>query len=237
MLKHHFKPGALAAAVVFAAGCAHSPPDEPRDPLEPVNRQIYQFNNVVDRYTLRPVARAYRSHTPSPIRRGVGNFFANARYPITVVNSYLQGKFLLGTSDMARFVVNTTVGLVGLFDVATPLGLEAHDEDFGQTLGVWGLGQGVYLVLPLLGPSTGRDLVGAGADQFANPLNLIDDTETRLALQAVYLIDKRAGMLSFDRIMQDAFDPYLFVRTAYLENRLNKVHDGNPPREPLDEEP
>lgn len=236
-MRQHFKSGALAAAVVFATGCAHSPPYEPRDPLEPVNRQVYRFNDTVDRYAVRPVAKIYRGCTPSPVRHGIGNFFDNVRYPITMVNSFLQGKFGDGTSDLARFLVNSTVGLVGLIDVATPLGLEAHDEDFSQTLGVWGVGQGVYLMLPLLGPSTGRDLVGAGADQYLNPLNLIDDTETRLALQAVYLIDLRAGILDFDRLVRDAFDPYVFMRTAYLENRLNKVHDGDPPRESLDEEP
>lgn len=239
MLKRHFKPGALAAAVLLLAGCAHSPAYDPRDPLEPVNRQVYRFNDTVDHYAVRPVAKVYRSYTPSPVRRGIGNFFGNARYPITMVNSFLQGKFGDGTSDTARFLVNTTIGLAGLIDVATPLGLEEHDEDFGQTLGVWGLGQGIYLVLPLLGPSTGRDLVGTGADEFLDPINLIDDPE-RYYAQAVYLIDRRAGVLGFDRLVRDAFDPYVFVRTAYLEDRFKKVHDGNPPQEPeesLDERP
>jgi phospholipid-binding lipoprotein MlaA len=235
LLKRCFKPGVLAVAALLAAGCAHSPPEDPWDPLEPVNRKVYRFNETFDHYATRPVAKAYREHTPSPIRRGVGNFFDNALYPITMVNSYLQGKFLLGTSDLARFLVNTTAGLAGLFDVATPLGLEEHDEDFGQTLGVLGLGQGPYLMLPFIGPSTGRDLVGTGVDQYANPLNLIDDSTTRILLQTVYLIDLRAGFLGFDRSVRRAFDPYIFVRTAYLQNRRSKVHDGAPPREPLDE--
>lgn len=234
MYKRCLRLGAVSVAVVLGAGCAHSPPGDPQDPLEPVNRQIYRFNDTLDRYAARPVAKAYRDYTPSPVRRGVGNFFSNVRYPITIVNSYLQGKFHDGTSDLARFVVNTTVGFVGLVDVATPLGLEEHDEDFGQTLGVWGLGQGVYLMLPVLGPSTGRDLAGDGVDQFTNPLNLVDDTATRFALQAAYLIDLRAGFLGFDRSVRNAFDPYIFVRTAYLENRLGEVHDGDPPRETFD---
>lgn len=224
-----------AAIVALTAGCAHSPPEDPWDPLEPVNRKVYRFNETFDRYATRPVAQAYRENTPSPVRRGIGNFFDNARYPITVVNSYLQGKFLRGTSGLARFVVNTTAGVAGLFDVATPLGLEAHDEDFGQTLGVLGLGQGPYLMLPFLGPSTGRDLIGAGVDQYANPLNLIDDTATRILVQAVYLIDLRAGFLGLDRSVRRAFDPYSFMRTAYLENRRKEVHDGDPPRESLDQ--
>lgn len=235
MLKRCCKPGMLAAAALFAAGCAHSPSEDPWDPLEPVNRKIYRFNEAFDRYTTRPLAKTYREYTPSPVRRGIGNFFDNALYPVTVVNSYLQGKFLQGSSDLARFAVNTTAGVVGLFDVATPLGLEEHDEDFGQTLGVLGLGQGPYLMLPFIGPSSGRDLVGAGVDQFANPLNLIDDDTTRIALQAVYLIDLRAGFLGFDRSVRRAFDPYILIRTAYLENRRSEVHDGKPPREPLDQ--
>lgn len=237
MLNQYFKPGALAAVVVFAAGCAHSPPYDPRDPMEPLNRKIYSFNETVDRYTLRPVAKVYKNYTPGLVQQGVGNFFDNLRYPITVVNSYLQGKPVDGTSDLARFVVNSTIGVAGLFDVATPLGLEKHDEDFGQTLGVWGVGQGVYIVLPFLGPSTGRDLVGMGADEFLNPLNLVEDDDVRLALWVLYLTDRRAGALGYERLLRDAFDPYSFVRTAYLENRLSKVHDGNPPQESFDEEP
>lgn len=233
----YLKSWFVAGVLVFAAGCAHSPAYDPQDPLEPLNRKIYSFNETVDRYTLRPVAKVYKSYTPGLVQQGVGNFFDNLRYPITVVNSYLQCKLVDGTSDLARFVVNSTIGVVGLFDVATPLGLEEHDEDFGQTLGVWGLGQGIYLVLPFLGPSTGRDLVGMAGDEFLDPLNAIEDDEVRLALWALYLIDRRAGVLGYERLVQDSFDPYLFVRTAYLENRLSKVHDGNPPQESFDEEP
>lgn len=236
MDKRHFKLWALLTVALLVVGCAHSPAEDPWDPLEPLNRKVYRFNETFDRYAARPVARAYRDYTPLPLRRGIGNFFDNARYPVTVANTYLQGKFMLGTSDAARFLVNTTAGCVGFFDVATPLGLEKHGEDFGQTLGVLGLGQGVYLMLPFIGPSSGRDIIGTGVDQFADPLNLIDDTTTRLMVEAVYLIDLRASFLGFDRSVRRAFDPYIFVRTAYLENRRNKVHDGKPPRESLDRE-
>lgn len=221
--------------LAVTVGCAHSPPDDPWDPLEPVNRKVYKFNDTFDRYAARPVAKAYRDYTPSPVRRGVGNFFGNARYPITVANHYLQGDFHDGTADLTRFVVNTLFGFVGLVDVASSMGLPEHDEDFGQTLGAYGVGQGAYIVLPFLGPSTGRDAIGRGVDQFVDPLNLVDDTATSLALRAAYLVDVRASLLGFDRSVRTAFDPYSFVRTAYLEDRLKEVHDGEPPRGAVDE--
>jgi len=128
--------------LVSMVGCAHSPPSNPQDPFESVNRGIYKFNDTLDTYALRPVAKGYRFITPDLVEKGVGNFFNNLFYPTTIVNSYLQAKFLNGTSDLARFVVNSTLGIAGLFDVASPLGLEKHNEDFGQTLGYWGVGQG-----------------------------------------------------------------------------------------------
>lgn len=233
----YLKSWFAAGVLLFSAGCAHSPPYDPQDPLEPLNRKIYSFNETVDRYTLRPVSKVYKRYTPVLVQKGVGNFFDNLRYPITVVNSYLQCKPVDGTSDLTRFVVNSTIGVAGLFDVATPMGLEEHDEDFGQTLGAWGVGQGIYIVLPFMGPSTGRDVVGMGADGFLDPLNLVEDDEARLALWVLYLTDRRAGVLGYEGMVRDSFDPYSFVRTAYLENRLDKVHDGNPPQESLDEEP
>lgn len=231
-------------AIVALAGCAHSPPSDPQDPFETVNRGVYQFNDALDRYALRPTAKGYRFITPDPVEQSVGRFFSNLFYPTTIINSFLQAKFYNGSSDLARFVLNTTLGIAGLFDVATGLGFEEHDEDFGQTLGYWGLGQGPYLMLPLLGPSTGRDTVGLVADRFTNPLNYVGEIESltdsealaiQLGLTALYIIDLRAGLLGFDRNVRNAFDPYLFVRGAYLERRRNKVHDGNPPREHLDE--
>ena len=230
--------------LVSMVGCAHSPPSNPQDPFESVNRGIYKFNDTLDTYALRPVAKGYRFITPDLVEKGVGNFFNNLFYPTTIVNSYLQAKFLNGTSDLARFVVNSTLGIAGLFDVASPLGLEKHNEDFGQTLGYWGVGQGVYLMLPALGPTTGRDGIGRIADSFTSPLayvGLIDSLSNeevlyiQLGLTALNLVDTRAGLLSVDGNLRNAFDPYLFVRGAYLERRLNLVHDGDPPREHLDE--
>lgn len=237
---------AAALAMVLLGGCAHRPPDEPLDPLEPVNRGVFRFNRVADRYVLRPVAQGYRDYTPGEFRIGVSNFLDNLFYPTTIVNDLLQGKFAQGGRDTARFVLNTTVGIVGIMDVATPLGLPRNDEDLGQTLGKWGAGEGIYLMLPLLGPSNARDLVGRVGDSFSGPTpvaNLADaytvtDYQVRDAvdygLVALGAIDTRAGLLDADKFLDQQLDPYLFVRTAYLQARQNKVFDGNPPKPKFD---
>lgn len=234
MFHRCLSPGLALLAALTIAGCAHSPPSDPRDPLEPVNRGIYEFNDTVDRYAIRPAAQAYVDITPNPVERGIGNFLGNLVYPVTIANDFLQLKLHHGAADTARFVINSTVGILGIFDVADGLGLPERDEDFGQTLGYWGLGQGVYLMLPFLGPSTGRDIVGDGVDYFLDPTSYIDDTATEYTLRALYLLNLRASLLGFDRTVRNAFDPYVFVRTAYLENRRAEVHDGNPPRERMD---
>lgn len=229
--------GVAALALAFCAGCAHSPPYEPLDPLEPVNRAMYSFNDTLDYYVVEPAARGYTTVTPDLVEQGIGNFLANLKYPIVIANSLFQAKFVQFASDLGRFVVNSTVGILGLFDVASGWGLEEHNEDFGQTLGYWGLGQGIYLMLPVLGPSTGRDLTGDVVDWFLDPTNYIEDTATQYALQVLYLLDLRASLLGFEDVVRNAFDPYVFVRTAYLADRLAKVYDGNPPRAPLEFEP
>jgi phospholipid-binding lipoprotein MlaA len=244
-----------AAAIRFAAtlslvlllgGCAHRPPDEPLDPLEPVNRGIFKFNRVADRYVLRPVAKGYRNYTPNEFRVGVNNFLDNLFYPTVIVNDLLQGKFVQGGKDTARFVINTTVGIVGLMDVATPLGLPRNDEDLGQTFGKWGAGEGIYLMLPLLGPSNARDLVGGIGDSFTGPTPIADladaytvtDYEVSDAadygLTALGVLDLRARLLDADRMLDEQLDPYLFVRTAYLQRRQSLVFDGNPPKQKFD---
>ncbi|MDN5862683.1 MAG: VacJ family lipoprotein [Salinisphaera sp.] len=217
-------------ALLAASGCAHSPPAAPSDPFEPVNRRIFVFNQTLDRWVARPVAQAYVDVTPDPVERGISNFLDNLKYPITIANDLFQAKFHHALVGTGRFLINSTIGFVGIFDVASNLGLPARDEDFGQTLGYWGLGRGPYLVLPVLGPSSGRDAVGDVVDWFLDPTNQISDTAAQYALQALYLVDLRASFLGFDRALRMAFDPYLFVRTAYLQNRRGKVYDGNPPR-------
>src|SRR5688572_26977733 len=152
--------GTWLLLTLLAAGCAHSPAYDPQDPLEKVNRAVFGFNEKADQYVLKPVAKGYDKITPQPVRRGIANFFDNLFYPTVIVNDLLQAKLKQGAFDLGRFVVNTTVGVVGIFDVATGWGMEKHEEDFGQTLGYWGVGPGWYLMLPLLGPSDNRDLVG-----------------------------------------------------------------------------
>jgi phospholipid-binding lipoprotein MlaA len=215
-------------SVVLLAGCATLPSGErdPRDRFERMNRSVYRFNDALDRGVAKPAARAYVKVTPQPIRTGIGNFFENLTYPTTMVNDLLQGKPRHFVRDTTRFVVNTTFGIGGLFDPATQMGLAANDEDLGQTLGRWGVGAGPYIVLPLLGPSTVRDVFGTVGDQFTDPTNYIKDDKVRYGLTALDLLDTRAGLLSADNIMQQSFDPYVFMRNAYLQRRQFQVSDG-----------
>jgi phospholipid-binding lipoprotein MlaA len=222
----------LALFVLTSAGCASIPggkPPDPSDRFERFNRSVYIFNDALDRSVARPVARAYVKVTPRPIRTGVTNFFSNLSSPVTIVNQLLQAKFRGFGTDTARLVVNTTLGIGGLFDPATRMGLQAGDEDFGQTLGHWGMPSGPYLMLPLLGPSTIRDGVGTFADQFSEPRNYIKDDTTRYALTGLDLVDTRARLLDADAVLRRSFDPYAFVRSAYLQRRQFQVYDGNPP--------
>jgi phospholipid-binding lipoprotein MlaA len=222
---------ALAAAALLSAGCAHAPPDDPSDPLEPVNRAVYKFNETADYFVLRPVAKGYDKVTPQPVRTGVRNFFGNLTYPTVVVNDLLQLKVVQAGRDLARFVLNSTFGLLGVFDVATPGGLPPNSEDFGQTLGYWGLGEGMYLMLPFLGPSNGRDLIGRTVDSFTNPGFYYDRAEVTVPLGVLNLVDQRASLLPADKFLAQQLDRYVFIRTIYLQGRQAKVYDGAPPEE------
>lgn len=219
---------------VLASACAHMPADEPADPLEPVNRGVYKFNRAADTYVLRPVARTYKSYFPDEIRRGFSNFLDNLFYPTTIVNDVLQLKPAQAGKDLGRFLLNTTVGLLGFLDVAAPLGLPRNDEDLGQTLGRWGVGEGWYLMLPLLGPSTNRDLLGRLGDGVTSSPTAYVDLYPSLAISGADAIDTRAKLLDADKFLDEQLDPYIFIRTTYLQNRFNKVFDGNPPREKFD---
>lgn len=229
---------AVLLAALALAGCAHTPPDDPSDPLEGWNRGVYTFNKVADKYVLRPVAKGYDTVAPAPVKTGVGNFFSNLFYPTVIVNDLLQLKFRQFGSDTLRFVFNTLVGLGGLVDVSTRAGLVAHDEDFGQTLGYWGVGPGWYLMLPFLGPSDNRDLVGKAGDWYTSPLTYTDELDVNEewawgagVLQAVH---ERSNLLGADAMLEQQLDEYAFVRSLYLQARLNKVYDGNPPKEDFD---
>ena len=185
------------AATAMLAGCASGGgvdrEPNPADPWEGFNRKVFAFNDVLDRYALKPVARGYRFITPDPVETGVGNFFSNLGEPRTVLNSLLQGKVRNASIATSRFLINTTVGVGGLWDVASRMEITGQEEDFGQTLGAWGWEESRYLVLPLLGPSTLRDTGGLPADMYAYPTTYIDDDETRLGLTALRVIDTRAG--------------------------------------------
>jgi phospholipid-binding lipoprotein MlaA len=228
-----FAIASTTLALAFSlAGCASLPegstPDA-RDHIERFNRSIYKFNTVLDHAILRPVARGYVKVTPRPVRAGISNFFGNLGYTKTIGNDICQGHLLDFGSDIARFVVNTTLGVGGVFDPATRFGLEKHDRDFGQTLGKWGLPTGTYIVLPLLGPSDVRDAFGALPDWFMSIQGQITDPVVQASITAVDKVDGRAELLSFDQAIDTAYDSYAFVRNVWFQRRDYKVHgDADP---------
>jgi phospholipid-binding lipoprotein MlaA len=232
MVKGSLRSAVLAFGVMLA-GCAHSPVNDPSDPLEGFNRGMFAFNTGVDDYIARPVAKGYVAITPDVAQQGVSNFFSNLTYPTVIINDMLQGKIVQHFSDVARFLFNTTVGLGGLVDAADMIGLSKHAEDFGQTLGYWGVGNGAFIMLPLLGPSSGRDVVGRIGDAGTNPLTYVA-FEISAPLTVAAAVDKRAQLLPADGVLEQQLDRYIFVRNAYLQHRQNLVYDGNPPKEQLD---
>jgi phospholipid-binding lipoprotein MlaA len=221
-----FTIGILLTGVL--SGCATQ---SNKDPLEGLNRGIYKFNDTVDKAAVRPIAGAYKAVLPTPIRSGVNNFFSNLGTVITVINDLLQVKFSKAMDDAGRFAVNSTFGIAGLIDLASMDGMEKHNEDFGQTLGYWGVGDGPYLVLPLLGPSSVRDTAGLVMDgAFFDPIQYVDNVETRNYLLLTKFIDKRAQYLpGSDLLDEAALDPYIFMRDAYFQRRHNMIHDGDYP--------
>lgn len=215
----------LAALLLCALASPAWAGSEDQDPWEGFNRQIFAFNNLVDAAILRPVAVTYQTLTPRPLQRGVGNAFGNIMEVPSALNALLQAKPKAAGQDLGRFVINTTLGLAGLFDVAKPLGLEGTDrEDFGQTLAVWGLGQGPYLMLPLLGPSTARDLAGMPVDWVLDPNRYIENDAVRYSLTGLDLIHSRAELLELEEQMSG--DRYLFIRDIYLQRREHLIQDG-----------
>ena len=230
----------VAVAAFLAAmslvGCASTTANNPRDPFESFNRAMFSVNEGIDT-VVKPVAQGYADYVPSPIRTGIGNFFGNIADLWIAVNNYLQGKFTEGSSDVSRVIVNTTMSVGGLFDVATLLDLEKHNEDFGQTLGVWGIDTGPYLFWPFIGPRDVRDTFGFAVDATADPVMYVNDIPVRNTMIGVRFIDLRASLLPADKIVEEAaFDKYSYIRNAYFQNRLNAVYDGNPPRPKEDAE-
>ena len=217
----------LPALLLLLTACASLPPGprDARDPFERFNRSMYKFNNAADHAVLRPTARAWRAVVPSPVRRGLGNFVSNLAYPNVILNDLLQGKIADGGRDVARLVINTVCGL-GLLDPATEAGLQKHNEDFGQTLGKWGVHSGPYLVLPLLGPSTVRDAPSKLVDDYGDARHYLTDNYLRYGLWVTNAVELRAGLLDYDKVLDQAFDPYALVRNLWLQRRESQVHDG-----------
>lgn len=193
------------------------------DPWEKFNRQVHRFNNAVDRTVARPLARAYVAAVPRPVRLGVGNFFDNLRQPLTMVNQLLQGRPRDATQTFGRFVVNSTLGIGGLFDPASDLKMKRRSEDFGQTLGTWGWRRSRYIELPFFGPRTVRDVLGMAGDMPLSPVRQIEDDKTRIFLQGLNLVDTRAQLLSLDSLREGAVDDYALVRDSWLQRRNYQI--------------
>jgi len=230
----------VLATVLSAGGCATTSPDHGgvHDPLEPVNRKVHAFNTKLDRAIMRPVARTYEKVVPGPISQAVTNFFNNLDDVNVLINSILQLKPRQTLITANRLVVNSTIGLYGLIDVVGLLGGPKFNEDFGQTLGYWGVGRGPYLVLPLLGPSNLRDAGGFIVDNQYDPINEIEPNRDRNAAIALQAVDRRARLLdSTDVLDTAAVDPYLFTREAFTRRRANQVYDGDPPPHVLPPDP
>lgn len=236
-MRRQAREGATLVAVLLctalAAGCATTDqPRDPNDPFEPANRSFHEFNKALDKHLLKPVSDAYVAVTPERVRASVGNFFTNVAYPGVVLNDFLQGKVHDGIADSSRFVLNSTLGILGLFDVAGETGLPVHEEDFGQTLGVWGAGEGAYLELPLLGPNSVRDAPGLGVGAVTNVLFYVGTTAVTLPLAALKIVDDRSRLETAIKLREEsALDSYVFTREAYRQRRRHLIYDGNPPLE------
>ena len=228
---------AFLAAIPLISACTTTPTIETStnaheiDPLEPENRDVYAFNDGLDHYLFKPVATGYAKITPDIMQTGITNFFNNLGYLNVILNSSLQGKLDQSLSDIFRFIFNSTLGIAGLFDVATPMGLQAHNEDLGQTFAVWGSGQGAYLILPLFGPSTTRDAPDVVTSWLLDPVSYLASAIS-LPATALNVINRRANLLESSNMLNEAaLDPYSFLREAYLQQRNYLIYDGSPPVE------
>jgi phospholipid-binding lipoprotein MlaA len=233
LLKKTWHHSMLLAAALLLAACAS---DESRqrtesDPWEPLNRGIYKANDVVDRAIIKPVAIGYYKVMPKFARRGVSNFADNLKTPRSAVNNFLQGKPKRGLSDITRFLFNSTIGLIGLIDVASAGGLEVYDEDFGQTLAVWGVPDGPFVYLPLFGPQTLRDALALPVDILSNPVVHYNNTSVRDKLYVLLAIDARTRFFVAERFLKDSKDPYVTIRESYQQSRRFLIYDGDPPED------
>jgi len=238
-----FRNLAVFGLLFIVSGCATvEGPADPRDPFESYNRAMYNFNEGFDRHIAKPVAEVYRDVMPVPVNKGISNFFSNLDDVVVMINDLLQLKFEQFAQDTTRVIFNSTFGLFGFIDVSTEWDLPKHKEDFGQTLGYWGVPAGPYFVIPFLGPSTIRDSAGLATDYvyFDPVFNRVDDPAMTWSLFTLNLVDLRADLLGVKRLLDTAaLDPYVFTREAYLQRRQRLVYDGNPPMEDIyyDDEP
>lgn len=236
MLKGSARVAFVVLCALASCACVTLPPDHPRspqDPWESWNRGVYKVNDVLDRAVAKPVATTYVKYVPSPIRLGVSNFFDNLDTPTVMINDALQGKFLAAGNDLGRFLLNTVVGIGGILDPATSAGLDKNNEDFGQTLGKWGVHPGPFIELPVLGPSDLRDAPGRLVDTYTNPRQYIKNDWIKYGLYLPDLTNRRAALLPLDETLKNVYDPYAFVRDAYLQRRAYLVSDGKVTESPL----
>lgn len=221
---------AVCAALAMSAGGCATTANNPKDPFESFNRAMFAVNEGID-VVVKPIAQGYDTVAPLPVKVVIGNFFGNLWDGWTAVNNLLQGKPEQAASDVGRVLINSTVGIGGAFDVAGEMGLTKHSEEFGQTLGRWGVPDGPYFYWPIIGPRTTRDTLGWGVDIFYDPVWYIDRVPLRNSLAGTRFIDLRASLLPSDKVVEEAaFDKYNYIRDAYLQHRRSEIYDGDPPR-------
>ena len=223
---------AFGGALALAGAGQVNAQESQRDPFEGFNRAMFSANEVLDKYAARPVAQAYDAAVPLPVKASVGNFFGNVGEVWVGANNAMQGKVGDAGTGVARLLINSTVGIFGLFDVASEMGLERYNEDFGQTLAVWGVNDGPYLFFPVIGPRTARDTAGWAVDTWVDPVSFVSPGSVRVGTSVLRFVDIRAGLLPADKLVEEAaLDKYAYIRDAYLQRRRNLIHDGRPPRE------
>ncbi len=228
---------AVLCVGLLNGGCASTASSDAvdHDPWEGPNRTLFRFNEVVDKVSLKPISKGYVKIVPDPIRKGVTNFSRNLATPGSVLNNFLQGKPTDGFLELARFLMNTTVGIGGLLDVAGPAGIETNFEDFGQTAAVWGIPPGPFVMVPFLGPRTLRDTATMPLNIWVDPLHYYDNDKARVSLWVLRLVDVRSRLLPLEELMKDSTDPYITMRESYIQNRDFQIYDGDPPTADDDE--
>ena len=230
MLNHSFLKIILSFSLSFIvlSGCTYQNvlTNDEKDPLEAINRSFYEFNDNLDKAVIEPTADGYDFVIPNTFQIGVNNFFDNFQYPVTIANQLLQGNVKLASQDTLRFIINSTIGLAGLFDPARNMGFSKHDEDFGQTLAVWGVGEGPYLMLPFLGPYSLRDLTGNVIDYVFDPWIYVDGTNRKIKLKAIEGLQDRADLSTIEHELDNSYDPYKYIKDSYLQNRSYKINNG-----------